>query len=100
MQERDRLLDEKNVYKIKKEELERTLLEKKIAMKAMTPSLVDLESSVIPQETHNILVVKTIVKFLSYSFQNTTSGGRATNKFRIILRRFNQNLSPMLRKLL
>lgn len=60
--ERDRLLEELNVYKRKKEKLEKTLLEKEIvtrAMQAMTRSAVDLEKAMNLLDTAKSLLMKT-----------------------------------------
>lgn len=79
-EERDRLLEEVNGYKMEKKKLAKALLEKKVAMKAMKLSLVDLERIVICLEMEKKLFMKTNEKLFSCSFQTTFSGGRITNK--------------------
>lgn len=65
---------------MKNEKPAKTLIKKKVAMKAMVWSVVCLEKPLNPQETSKSLLMKTSEEFHSFSSQNTKSGGRITNK--------------------
>lgn len=78
------LLEELSAEKRVERKLENTLLElleKNIAMKAMTLSLVDLERSMTRPELENCLLVMTNEELLSYLSQRTTSSSRITDNF-------------------
>lgn len=68
-----------NVFKMEKEDLQKPLLEKDVAMKAMTWSVVDLVRAVTGMETKKSLSRKTTKKLLSW-LSRTTSGGRIVDK--------------------
>lgn len=79
-EEQYRLPEEVILYKVEKETLEKTLIEKKGAMKAMIRVLVDLTKWVMRLEKRKCLLIKTNKTLLSCSSQTTSGGGRITEK--------------------
>lgn len=65
--ERSRLLKELHLYKMGKEKLENMPLEKRVAMKAMTWSLVDLVRIIHRPETKKSSMMKSNILFLPFS---------------------------------
>lgn len=74
------LLEERNACKIKKENLEKKLLEKEKARKEMTPLLAILGRNVLLLHMESGLVIRTNEQLISCPFQKTTNGDLATNK--------------------
>lgn len=68
------LLEEENAYKMKKEELEKTLLEVKVVMKTMKRSVLDLKRTLNSLETENER------RACFCSSQTATSGSRVMDK--------------------
>lgn len=80
-EKRHRLLQVVNAYLMEKEKLRKTILEKRVATKAMTWSLVDLERTVNRLEKGNRLLTRMNQEPLYWSSQTAMSDGRITDKF-------------------
>lgn len=76
----DRLLEDVNTYKMENKEPEKTMLEKKGAMKAMTRSLVDLKMRLIHLGMESSLLIKKMKSFfLSCREQDSAAVGLWTS---------------------
>lgn len=78
--DRDRLSEEVKVSKMEKEKLAKTLLEKEVARKSLTRSVLNSESNVNRLETEESFLVRSNKTLVSCSTQTTTSCGQITDK--------------------
>lgn len=80
-EEREGLLEDMKAYEIETEKLEKTLLEIKVGMKAMTWSVIDLERTMSLLETDKTLLMKKNEGLASCSSHTTRSDCQITEKF-------------------
>lgn len=79
-EDRDHLLEDIKAYRMNILNLEKTLLDREIAMKRMTQSVVYLKRTASRLKTDNRFLMKTNKNLPSHSWKTTMSRGRITEK--------------------